>query len=100
MSALIEIEPTHITSSGQRYRVYHDGSVLMDSTREPMTNAARALSKMGVTGRLQARRRGSSRIDMEGLISVLATRCVTETELHGPRLKVYKEPDFSRLVGV
>ena len=29
MSAIIDIEPTHVTGSGQRYRVYHDGDVLV-----------------------------------------------------------------------
>lgn len=85
MSAIIEIEPTHVTSTGQRYRVWHDDAVLIESTREPLCNSARALVERGVTGRLQMRRRGRHQIDAEGLISVLATLTVTEGQISGPR---------------
>lgn len=85
MSAIIEIEPTHVTSTGQRYRVWCDGSVLIESTREPLCNSARALVERGVTGRLQMRRRGRHQIDAEGLIAVLATLTVTEGQITGPR---------------
>jgi hypothetical protein len=85
MSAVIDIERTHIAGSGARYRVWFDGDVLVDSSREPMCEAARALVDRGVTGRLQVRRLGSKRIDCEGLIAVLAARTVTEGQAHGPR---------------
>jgi hypothetical protein len=85
MSALIEIEPTHLTSTGQRYRVWHDGEVLIESTKNAFHDAARALSAKGVTGRLEMKRKGSDRIDLRGLIAVLATRTISETEKHGPK---------------
>lgn len=85
MSAIVDIEATHATASGQRYRVWHDGKVLIESCREPLCDAARALSKAGVTGRIQTRRLGSSVIAMSGLIAVLATMTVTEGDKSGPR---------------
>ena len=78
MSAIIDIECTHVTASGERYRVWHDGEVLIKSCREPLCDGARALVEKGVTGRVQMRRLGNSRIDMQGLIAVLATMSVTE----------------------
>lgn len=78
MSAIIEIERTHVTASGARYRVWHDGSVLVESAREPLCSGARALVDKGVTGRVQMRRRGSDQIDIEGLIAVLAAKTVSE----------------------
>lgn len=85
MSAVIEIEPARLTSSGQRYRVWHNSEVLLESVRDPLTNAARALIDKGVTGRLQMRRRGRPQIDAQGLIAVLATQTVSESQKSGPR---------------
>lgn len=86
MSAIIDIERTHISGTGQRYRVWHDGNVLIESTKNAFFDSARALSAKGVTGRLQMRRKGRDQIDMTGLIAVAATFTISETERHGPRL--------------
>lgn len=86
MSAIIDIEATHVTGSGQRYRVYHDGEVLIESCREPLCDGARALVEKGVTGRVQMRRAGSHEITMQGLIAVLAAKTVSEGQISGPRL--------------
>lgn len=91
MSAIVEIEATHVTSSGPRYRVWHDGEVLVESCREPLCSAARALVERSVTGRLQMRRKGSEQIDMEGLIAVLATLTVSEGQQSGPRFARWSE---------
>lgn len=85
MSAVIDVERTHATGSGERYRVWHDGEILISSCREPLCDGARALVSKGVTGRVQMRRVGSARIDMHGLIAVLATLTVTEGQSGGPR---------------
>lgn len=90
MSAIIDIEPVKMTARGQAYRVWHDGEVLVESTRDEMGDAARALVKKGVTGRLQMRRLGSSTICMEGLIAVVATLTVSEGNNHGPRIVKWK----------
>lgn len=95
MSAIIDIEPTHVTGTGYRYRVWHDGAVLIESTREPWCAAARALSKAGVTGRMQMRRNG--KIAMTGLITVEATRTVIEGDYHGPRFGAFVERQYPTL---
>lgn len=50
MTGFIEIIiwPTHVTGIGQRYRVEHDGYVLLESTPDPFYNSARALLDVGV----------------------------------------------------
>ena len=90
MSAIVDIERTKIGARGYRYRVWHDGEVLVENTGEAMGAAARALVEKGVTGRMQMRRLGSSMIDMEGLIAVLATLTVSEGNDHGPRFTKWK----------
>lgn len=98
MSAIIEIEPTHFTSTGQRYRVFHDGKVLVESCREPLCSGARALVEKGVTGRVQMRRVGRQQIDMEGLIAVLATKTVTEGQVATPRFAKWS-PHWASEIG-
>lgn len=90
MSAIVDIEQIKIGARGYRYRVWHDGEVLVENTGEAMGAAARALVAKGVTGRMQMRRLGSSMIDMEGLIAVLATLTVSEGNDHGPRIVKWK----------
>ncbi len=91
MSATIEIEATHTTTSGSRYRVWHDGAVLIESCREPLTDGARALVKKGVTGRVQMKRLGASGFSMQGLIAVLATLTVSEGQTGIPRFTKWSE---------
>lgn len=91
MSAVIEIENTHTTTSGSRYRIWHDGAVLIESCREPLTDGARALVKKGVTGRVQMRRVGDKGFDMQGLIAVLATLTVSEGQMGIPRFTKWSE---------
>ena len=93
MSAIIETEATHITSTGQRYRVWHDGEVLIESAREPLMEAARVLSSKGVTGRLRQVRKGRTGYDIEGLIAVLAPLTVTEGQTSGPRFAKWSAYD-------
>jgi hypothetical protein len=65
----IEIEATTLGDRGQRYRVTYLGNVIVESTRNPEFDACRALLTMGVTGRLEVWRIGSSapdaRLDIE-----------------------------------
>lgn len=86
MSAVIEIEESHVTSSGMRYRVWHEGAVLIESTRQAFFDAARELSKRGVTGRLQMKRRGRAQIDMSALIAVAATKAIAEGQSSSARI--------------
>lgn len=90
MSAIVDVEQIKLGGRGYRYRVWHDGEVLVENTGEAMGAAARALVEKGVTGRMQMRRLGSPMINMEGLIAVLATLTVSEGNDHGPRFAKWK----------
>ena len=94
MSAIIDIEATHVTGSGQRYRVWHNGEILIESCREPLCSAARELSKAGYTGRIETRDFGSEKVKSSGLIAVLATLTVTEGQSSGPRFSKWTERQF------
>ena len=93
MSAIIEVEETHVTSTGTRYRVWHDGKVLIESARVPLTEAARVLSGNGVTGRIRQVRKGHAGYDIEGLIAVLAPLTVSEGQTSGPRFAKWSAYD-------
>ncbi len=84
MSAVVNIELIGRTSSGSRYRVWHDGQVLIQSCREPLCDAARKLVEKGVTGRLDMCGMDGA-VRLSGLIAVLATRTVTEGQDTSPR---------------
>ena len=86
MSAIIDIEVAKYAPSGIRYRVWHDGEILIKSAREPLFEACRELVNLGVTGRVQMRRLGHERIDMECLIAVGATLTIVEGNDSGPRV--------------
>lgn len=94
MSAIIEIEEAKATATGMRYRVWHDGEVILDSSRIPMFDACREMVKRGVTGRLQMKRKGRDQIDAECLIAVGATLSVTEGQELGPRVSKYAAFSF------
>ena len=80
----ITIEPASIGQRGQRYRVFHEGCVLLVSTREPLFDACRALLAQGVTGRLQMWRPGKAHHDMAVDIEAGARLAVIETASRGP----------------
>ena len=49
----IEIERIGWSQRGARYRVQHDGKVLIDSCRDPERESCRTLLAIGVTGTLE-----------------------------------------------
>ena len=65
----MDIEPTHYTSTGARYRVTYLGETLIQSARDPAFEACRALLAKGVKGTLVTYSPGSSvprmRVDIE-----------------------------------
>ena len=65
----VEIEPTHYTSTGARYRVTYLGDTLIQSARDPTFEACRALLARGITGMLVTSSPGCSvprmRVDIE-----------------------------------
>ena len=65
----VEIERTHYTSTGARYRVTYLGETLIESARDPTFEACRALLARGIVGTLVTYSPGSSvprlRVDIE-----------------------------------
>lgn len=96
MSAIIEIEESKFAPTGVRYRVWHDGQILLHSSKNPEMDAARALSAKGVTGRLQWKRKHRPQIDGSGLIAVLATLTISEGDSSAPRIVKWVEYDGGR----
>lgn len=86
MTTIVDVEFSHLTPNGARYKVWRGEELLVKSSKAPIFDAARALVEKGVTGRVQQRRKGRTQIDMEGLIAVLATKTILETEKAGPKI--------------
>ena len=90
----IEIERTHYTSTGARYRVTYLGETLIESARDPTFEACRALLARGVVGTLVTYSPGSSvarlRVDIEK-----GAKLMTVDNTHdGPRFGRYRpHPD-------
>jgi len=65
----IWIEAIGLGASGLRYRVTHNGVTLIESTKNPEFDSARALLARGIVGQLEVWRRGPSfpamRLDIE-----------------------------------
>lgn len=70
---------------GNRYRVLHDGIVIVEHTRDLEHDAARALLALGLTGRMETWRHGALHPSMKGDIASTARLSVSENEKFGPR---------------
>jgi len=81
----IDIEPRGLGDSGHRYRVIHNGVTLIESTKNPEFDAARALLAKGITGRLEIWRQGAS--DRAILLDIrrAAELTVEDGDKAGPR---------------
>jgi hypothetical protein len=86
----IEIEPTHYTSTGARYRVTYLGETLIESARDPEFQACRALLAKGVKGTLVTYSPGSSVPRMKVDIEKGAMLTVIESAREGPRFARYR----------
>ena len=82
----IVIEPTSIRGErGQRYRVYFEGTVLIEETWNPEFEPCRALIARGVTGQLETWRADKTHPDMIVPDLVVAARyTVEENDKRGP----------------
>jgi hypothetical protein len=95
----IEIEPTHSTGTGARYRVTHSGKTLIESARDPEYQACRALLAKGIRGELVTYRPGSLVARMRIDIETGAQLTIIENAKEGPRRARYRphpgstEPD-------
>jgi len=91
MGGFVEISsvPTHLTSGGQRYEVWHDGDVILTSTKNPFHDGARALLSLGGADpddTLILVDHTTQRPRLSGRLGYAAAMTITEGEMHGPRL--------------
>src|SRR5262245_7464646 len=98
----ISIEATGLGGRGQRYRVTHNGVPLIESTKNPEFDSARALLARGIVGQVEVWRHGvsfpASRFDVRRAANVT----VSETDRDGLRITRWqpatKEDDQTRAV--
>src|SRR5262245_41061940 len=93
----VDIQRTHYTSTGARYRVTYLGTTLIESARDPEFEACRALLARGITGTLVTYNPGGTvprmRVDIEK-----GTKLSTvENAKDGPRRARYRPHPSSAL---
>jgi hypothetical protein len=86
----IDIQRTHYTSTGARYRVTYLGAVLIESAGDPEFEACRALLGRGITGTLVTYSPGSSVLRMRVDIEQGAKLTTIENAKDGPRTARYR----------
>jgi len=86
----VEIQRTHHTSAGSRYRVIFRGETLLETTRDPEFEACRVLLARGVKGTLASYWAGSSVHSMIVDIEKGATLAAIENDKDGPRIGRYR----------
>jgi hypothetical protein len=72
-------------ASGERYCVTHNGVTLIESTKNPEFDSARALLALGIFGRIEVWRRGASSPAMRLDIEKCARLTVEEGDCEGLR---------------
>ena len=93
----IEVQRTHYTSTGARYRVTYQGATLIESARDPAFEACRALLARGIVGRLVTYSPGSSVPRLRVDIEQGATLMTIDNANDGPRFGRYRpHPGGSR----
>ena len=86
----IDVERTHYTPTGARYRVSYLGETLVEGARTPLFDACRALLARGTTGTLMMYSSGSSVHRAKVDIEEGAQLTVAEGDKTGPRLARYR----------
>jgi hypothetical protein len=86
----IDVERTHYTSTGARYRVTYLGETLIESARDPEFETCRALLAKGVTGTLVTYSPGSSVPRMRVDIAKGAQLMTINNATDGPRIGRYR----------
>ena len=81
----IDIEPAGLGRRGQLYRVHYEGTVLVERTRVPEFDAARALLAKGIVGQVEVWRCGASFPAMRFHCELAAKLTVEESAKSGPR---------------
>jgi hypothetical protein len=90
MSHRIDIAVHRIGQRGTYYRVEYRGRTLIESSREPLFNACRALVAMGIKGRLEVWGGESYPRMIVHDIERGARRTVIENDDRGPRFARYQ----------
>jgi len=80
----LEIEGLDFASTGRRYRVLHNGAVLLERCRDPLHEAARALLALGIVGKAATYAVGGTVPRMTFDIEAAATRTTVDGETRGP----------------
>ena len=79
------IEATGLGGRGQRYRVTHNGVTLIESTKNPEFDSARALLARGIVGQVEVWRHGASFPAMRLDIEKAAKLTIEDGDRSGPR---------------
>ena len=85
----IVIEPAGLGRRGQLYRVHYEGTVLLEGTRVPEFDAARALLAKGLVGQVEVWRCGASFPTMRFDCELAAKLTVEESAKSGPRFTLW-----------
>jgi hypothetical protein len=86
----VDIQHTHYTSTGARYRVTYLGATLIESARDPEFEACRVLLARGITGTLVTYGPGGSVPRMRVNIEQGAKLTTVEKANDGPRYVRYR----------
>src|SRR5215475_846180 len=89
----IWIEATYLGAHGQRYRVIHNGITLIESTKYPEFDSARALLAQSIVGQIEVWRYGTSFPATRFDIQRFAKLTVSETDRDGLRITRWRGDD-------
>lgn len=92
----VTIERIGTSPRGDRWRVLHDGIVIVENSRDPEHDAARALAALGLRGTIETRHAGSDIVSMRLDIAKAAGRTVIENENTGPRFGRWRAFDLTQ----
>jgi hypothetical protein len=81
----IWVEATGLGGRGQRYRVTRNGVTLIESTKNPEFDSARALLARGIVGQVEVWRHGASFPAMRLDIEKAAKLTIEDGDRSGPR---------------
>ena len=98
MIVRITLERLGSGARGDRWRVLHDGIVIVESSRDPEHDAARALAALGLTGTIETRHAGSAIVAMRFDIAKAAGRTVIEGERTGPKFGRWQQFDRTQRI--
>ena len=85
MSGCIRIEATGLGGRGRRYHVTHNGVTLIESTKNPEFDSARALLARAIVGQVEVWRHGASFRAMRFDVEKAAKLTIEDGDRSGPR---------------